>query len=90
MVNSPFNDKNRNYSNFYNNNNENKEIYFFTNNFSESMNRIFNSHIISNKKSFYAFKKCLLETLEYFKNKDEYQEKGNQITKAIYLYVKEE
>ena len=57
------------------------------------MNRIFNSHftsIPSNRKSFYVFKKCLLETLEYFKNKDEYQEKGNQITKAIYLYVKEE
>jgi len=27
-----------------------------------------------------------VKNYDYFKNKDEYQEKGNQITKAIYLY----
>ena len=64
-------------------------MFFFTNNAAESMNSIFNSHIISNRKSFYSFRNCILETLDYFKNKGEYVEKGNQITKAIYLYVKD-
>ena len=31
-----------------------------------------------------------VKNYDYFKNKDEYQEKGNQITKAIYLYFEEE
>ena len=31
-----------------------------------------------------------VKNYDYFKNKDEYQEKGNQITKAIYLYYEDE
>ena len=64
-------------------------MFFFTNNAAESMNHTFNSHVITNRKSFYSFRKCILETLDYFKNKDEYVEKGNQITRAIYFYVKD-
>ena len=55
--------------------NDNKDLFFFTNNAAESMNRIFNSHVITNRKTFYSFRKCILETLDYFKNKDEYVEK---------------
>ena len=88
LIKRPFNDKNWNYSNFYKKN-DNKDLFFFTNNVAESMNRIFNSHVISNRKSFYSFRKCILETLDYFKNKEEYGEKGNQITRTIYLYVRE-
>ena len=33
-------------------------------------------HFISNLKSFYSFRKCLLETLDYFQKKEEYNEKG--------------
>ena len=64
-------------------------MFFFTNNAAESMNHTFNSHVITNRKSFYSFRKCILETLDYFKNKDEYVEKGNQIARAIYFYVKD-
>ena len=88
LKNSPFNDRNWNYSNFYKKI-DNKDLFFFTNNVAESMNRMFNSHVISNRKSFYSFRKCILETLDYFKNKEEYIEKGSQITRAIYLYIKE-
>ena len=37
------------------------------------------------RKSFYSFRK----NLDYFKNKEEYIGKGNQITRAIYLYIKD-
>ena len=53
------------------------------------MNRMFNSHVISNRKSFYSMRKCLLETLDYFEKKEEYQEKDIQITRAFHMYVKE-
>ena len=46
-------------------------------------------HFISSRKSFYSFRKCLLETLDYFANKGEYKEKGRQITRAFHKYVKE-
>ena len=44
-TNSPFNDKSWDYYTFYNNDN-NHDRYFFTNNISESSNRIFNMHFI--------------------------------------------
>ena len=34
------------------------------------------------------YKDFKIITLDYFKNKDEYAEKGNKITRAIYLYIK--
>ena len=88
LINLPFSDRSWNYYTLYNND-DNKELYFFTNNICESANRIFNMHFISSRKSFYSFRKCLLETLDYFTNKDEYIEKGRQITRAFHKYVKE-
>ena len=64
LKNSFFNESNWNYLNF--SKNDNKDLFFFTNNVRESSNWIFNSHAIYNWKSFYTFKKCILETLEYF------------------------
>ena len=53
------------------------------------MNRMFNSHVISNRESCYSFRKCILETLDNSKNREEYVEKVSQITRAKYLYIKE-
>mgnify|MGYP006873135929 CR=1 FL=1 len=46
-------------------------------------------HFISNRKSFYSFRKCLLGTLKYFKDKKEYKEKRPQIARALQKFVKE-
>ena len=43
-------------------------------------------HFIINRKTLYDYKKCLLETLEYFKNKEKYAEKGLQLNRALYSY----
>ena len=88
LTNSQFNDKSWNYYTFYIND-KNHDRYFFTNNICESPNRIFNMHFISNRKSFYSFRKCILETLKYVKDKKEYEEKGPQITRALQKFVKE-
>ena len=87
ILNFPYNDKSWNFSRYYQIN-QDKDLYFFTNNISESTNRIFNMHFISNRKSFYSFRKCLIETLDYFNKKDEYRENKIQITRALYYYVK--
>ena len=86
ILHEPYNDKSWNYASFYKKFSDNN-LFFFTNNICESTNRIFNMHFIYNRKSFYSFKKCLLETLEYFKNKEEYEEKGIQLTRALHNYV---
>ena len=39
------------------------------------------------RKRFYSFKKCLLETLEYFKNKEKYEEKGIRLTRTLHSYI---
>ena len=58
-----------------------------TNNILESSYGIFNMPFISNRKSFYSFRKCLLETLKYFKDKKKYVEKWIQIKRALQRYV---
>lgn len=46
-------------------------IIFFTNNICENTNKTSDAHFISNRRTLYCFKKFLLETFEYCKNKSE-------------------
>ena len=50
-------------------NNDNEQIYFFTNNIVESTNRTINLHYGGNIKSVLNFKNCISELIEIFDKK---------------------
>ena len=62
--------------------------FFFTNNVCESTNRILNMKAIGMYKTFYSFKRAILDLLNYFKNKNVYKEKYISLTRAMGYYAK--
>ena len=54
----------------------------------ESNNRTLNMKAIGLCKTFYNFKKAILDLLDYFENKKEYKEKYVSITRALDYYSK--
>ena len=62
---------------------------FFTNKICESMNRTLNSKYIGGCKTFYSFKNCILEIIDFYTNKQEiYQERNVSITRSLEYYIK--
>ena len=67
--------------------NEDENIYFFTNNIVESTNRTINLHHGGNIKSILSFKNCIIELLGIFNKKKVYQNNKLSITRALAFYT---
>ena len=64
-------------------------MLFYTNNICESMNRTLNSKYIGGCKTYYAFKNCILDIIDFYTNKQViYQERNISITRSLAFYVK--
>ena len=63
------------------------EIYFFTNNISESTNRTLNINYVGGCHSFFNFLKALSDLINIFENKETYDENKLSITRAINYYI---
>ena len=68
-------------------NNLDGEIYFFTNNISESTNRSLNINYVGGCNTFFNFCKALNELILIFENKEVYNENKFSITRALNYYV---
>ena len=74
MKNKPLNEWQWNYYNFLKNEND-SNIFFFTNNVCESLNRTINSFYKYSRKTFLCFELCIKKIIAHYENHFDYNEK---------------
>ena len=87
MEKRPYSDRQSNYFNFLKNN-DGSNLYFFTNNVCESLNRTINSFYKFSQKTFMNFSLCIKKIISHYENHIDYIEKNISFTRILSCYYK--
>ena len=87
MEKRPYSDRQWNYFNFLKNNDD-SNLFFFTNDVCESLNRTINSFYKFSRKTFMNFSLCIKKIISYYENHIDYIEKNISITRILAWYCK--
>ena len=82
-----FKDNNWNFSSFLKGE-EDTQLYFYTNNVAETLNRTINNFYKNSRKTFYNFQNCINKIIELYDNHTDYIEKNISITRVLAWYYK--
>ena len=85
--NSPFKDKQWNYSNYLKSD-EDTQKYFYSNNVAESLNRTLKSFYKYSNRNFYNFQICINKIIELYETHNDYIKRNISITRVFAWYCK--